>query len=145
MPAQGNRRGQLGDPQIRSVLGGRTRHDDGTVDVLVWNGVINAALMAGDRRLDRHVRLSVTGLDADAYQVRLARVDAEHSNVIAHCPADVEWPDEALWTRLRARDALDEEHLPTITAEGGTARLAFALPMPGVARIRLSRGRPAAN
>ena len=32
-----------------------TRHDDGTVDVLLWNGTINAELMNGDDRLDRTV------------------------------------------------------------------------------------------
>src|SRR5450759_2846568 len=46
------------------------RHDDGTVDVLVWNGTINAALMGGDPRLDRNVRLIVTDLGDTAHKVR---------------------------------------------------------------------------
>jgi xylan 1,4-beta-xylosidase len=117
-----------------------TRHEDGTVDVLVWNGTINAALLDGDPRLDRAVRLTVTGLDRVPYRVSHARIDVGHSNIAAHCPPDVEWPDDDLWARLRARDHLDENRLPDITATDGGARLTFPLPMPGVARIRMSRG-----
>jgi xylan 1,4-beta-xylosidase len=115
-----------------------TRHDDGTVDVLVWNGTVNAALMNGDPRLDREVRLTVDGLGAGGYEVRHARIDVDHSNIAAHCPPDVEWPDEDLWARLRARDHLDEDRLPDLRASGGGAQLTFPLPMPGVARIRMS-------
>jgi xylan 1,4-beta-xylosidase len=113
------------------------RHDDGTVDVLLWNGTVNAALLHGDPRLDRAIRLTVDGLDATGYRASLARIDEEHSNVVAHCPTDVEWPDEALWARLRAQDQLSEVSLPGVPG-GGPAHFDFPLPMPGVARIRLS-------
>ncbi len=122
-----------------------TRHADGTIDVLVWNGTINAALMAGDPRLDRHVQLTTNGLDAHSYQVQLARVDEHHSNVVAHCPADVTWPDEELWAHLRNHDGLDQERLPDALPADGTARLEFDLPMPGIARIRLSAGNATAR
>jgi xylan 1,4-beta-xylosidase len=123
-----------------------TRHDDGTVDVLVWNGTINAALVDGDPRLNRNVSVTIAGLSDGSYLASLARIDAEHSNVVAQCPADVEWPDEAMWAQLRAHDELHEEDLPNITAKDGNTRLDFALPLPGVARIRLSRsGPPAAH
>ena len=49
-----------------------TKHDDGTVDVLVWNGTINGALMDGDPRLDREVEITVDGL-LDAALPRRAR------------------------------------------------------------------------
>jgi xylan 1,4-beta-xylosidase len=127
-----------GDGAGTLVQAWATRHDDGTVDVLVWNGTINAALLAGDRRLDRRVRLTVTGLPATAYHPTLARVDERHSNVAAHCPAHVDWPDDALWARLRAADHLYEERLPDVP--GDAARFDFDLPMPGVARIRLAVG-----
>ena len=39
-----------------------TLHDDGTVDVLVWNGTNNGELMDGDPRLDRTVQITVDGL-----------------------------------------------------------------------------------
>ena len=113
------------------------RHDDGAVDVLVWNGTINAALVTGDPRLDRNVRLIITGLGDTEHKVRLARIDEQHSNVVAQCPPEVLWPDEALWAQLRAHDELYEERLPDIAAQQHVAELNFALPMPGVARIRL--------
>jgi xylan 1,4-beta-xylosidase len=118
---------------------------DGTVDVLVWNGTINAALAHGDPRLDRHVQLTVTGLDASTYRVELARVDERHSNVAASCPAEVTWPDEALWADLRAHDELSTERLPDVRPAAGLARFEFDLPMPGIARIRLSPGRATAG
>ena len=137
----------LGDHVLESHVGGdgadvlvqawATRHDDGTVDVLVWNGTINAALMGGDPRLDRNVRLTVTGLGDTEHKVRLARIDEQHSNVVAQCPPDVQWPDDALWAQLRAHDELYEEGLPDVAAQQHVAELNFALPMPGVARIRL--------
>jgi xylan 1,4-beta-xylosidase len=137
-----------GDQVLRADLAGdgadvlvqawATRHADGTVDVLVWNGTINAALLAGDPRLDRRVRLTVTGLSAATYYPTLARVDEQHSNVAAHCPASVDWPDDELWARLRAADHLHEVRLPTVS--GDTASFDIHLPMPGIARIRLAAG-----
>jgi xylan 1,4-beta-xylosidase len=145
----------LGDDVLATRLSGdgagtlvqawATRHPDGTVDVLVWNGTINAALLDGDPRLDRQVQLTVTGLGDAVRAATLARVDEHHSNIAAHCPPDVTWPDEALWQRLRAADVLDTQHLPDVTPSGGAARFDFALPMPGIARIRLSASRARAR
>ncbi len=130
-----------GDGAGTLVQAWATRHDDGTVDVLVWNGSINAGLMAGDSRLDRSVQLSITGLGPTVYQAWIARIDEQHSNVVAHCPPDVIWPDEALWTSLRENDGLHSERLPDVVA-GGAAHFDFDLPMPGVARIRCVPGTP---
>jgi xylan 1,4-beta-xylosidase len=115
-----------------------TKHDDGTVDVLVWNGTINGALMDGDPRLDRDVRLTITGLDHGPYQVSLARIDEHHSNILDGYPTDVAWPDQQLWQRLHAADRLHEEPLTAVAPELPTARFNIALPMPGVARVRLT-------
>jgi xylan 1,4-beta-xylosidase len=117
-----------------------TRHDDGSVDVLLWNGTINADLMAGTPVLDRHVKLTLTGLDPTLDRVDLALIDSSHSNIASRCPADVEWPDAALWTELRANDHLYEHHLGNITPVNGTASVDLELLMPGVARIRLTKG-----
>ena len=122
-----------------------TKRDDGTVDVLVWNGTINADLMNGEPRLERHMTLRIGGLDEPAYEVKLARVDAKHSNILADYPADVEWPDAALWHQLRAADRLDDERLPDVQPESGATQLDFTLPMPAVARIRLSAVRQRAR
>ncbi|HEY9482436.1 MAG TPA: xylan 1,4-beta-xylosidase [Micromonosporaceae bacterium] len=121
-----------------------TRHDDGTIDVLTWNGTINAAVMSGDSRLDRNVRLEVGGVDpAIAYDMTISRIDVNHSNIAAACPTDTIWPDEQLWSHLRAADALATEPIrttePASATESGqtTLRFDYPLPMPGVARIRL--------
>ncbi|HZD97840.1 MAG TPA: xylan 1,4-beta-xylosidase [Micromonosporaceae bacterium] len=159
-----------GDGAAVLVQCSATRHDDGTIDVLTWNGTINAAVMSGDPRLDRNVRLEVGGLDpAIAYEATLSRIDTNHSNIAAACPTDIIWPDEQLWSRLRAADTLASEpilptgpapstppaptSLPTPAgpptsataspAGDTTLRFDFALPMPGVARIRLRPARSA--
>ncbi|HEY7225646.1 MAG TPA: xylan 1,4-beta-xylosidase [Micromonosporaceae bacterium] len=115
-----------------------SRHDDGTIDVLLWNGTINAELLHGDPRLDRQIRLDITGLAGAGYTTRLARIDADHSNVAAECPADTAWPDDALWARLRASDRLWEQDLPDVPPGNTETQVELSLPMPGVARIRLS-------
>jgi xylan 1,4-beta-xylosidase len=100
-----------------------TKHDDGTVDVL----------------------LTVSGLDAPDYRLDLALIDHEHSNITTSCPPGVEWPDAALWSELRANDQLYERQLPDVTPVKGTARIDVELPMPGVARIRITNGRNTAG
>jgi xylan 1,4-beta-xylosidase len=127
-----------GDGARSLVRAWAARHEDGTVDVLAWNGTVNAALTAGDPRLTRQVAIRITGLDRPSYLASLARVDASHSNIAARCPPGVTWPDETLWAMLRSADRLHEERLPDINPDRRTARFEFALPMPGVARIRLT-------
>lgn len=118
---------------------------EGTVDVLAWNGTVNAELMHGDRRLDRQVEVRLAGLGASSYRAALARIDERHSNISAHFPPQESWPAEAGWQRLRAADALHEERLPDVTPQDGTARFRIELPMPGVARIRLTAGHSSAR
>ena len=130
----------IGDGSGVLVQAWATRHDDGTVDVLVWNGTVNSDLVNGDPRLDRRIHLSVAGLDAPSYEVKLARIDQQHSNVVAQCPEDVDWPDAALWSHLRAQDELYEQQLPDVAPRRRAIHFDFALPMPGVARIRLIAG-----
>jgi len=131
-----------GDGAGSLVQAWAARHDDGTVDVLVWNGTINVALAAGDPRLDRRVEIGIAGLGPGTYQASLARVDERHSNIVARCPADVIWPDERLWQRLRAADRLHSRRLPDVGGGQGAASFSVDLPMPGIARVRLS---PAAS
>ncbi len=141
-----------GDQLLRCTLGGdgadvlveawATRHDDGTVDVLLWNGSVNAAVMAGDPRLQRRVTVTVTGLPGTSYQATLARVDAQHSNIRAGYPDGVDWPDAELWQQLQAADRLHEEQLSAVTRHDNAVEIGIALPQPGVARIRLRAGEP---
>jgi len=133
----------IGDGADVLVRSWATRHDDGTIDVLVWNGTINAALMDGEPCLDRTVRLTVSGLDKSDYEIRLARVDTQHSNIVSGYPADTPWPDAELWKTLRSHDRLHEEDAPVVRPDGSTAQLDVTVPMPGVVRIRLSATRAA--
>ena len=85
-----------GDGAGTLVQAWATRHEDGTVDVLV--------------------------------------------GIVAHCPADLTWPDEALSASLRAAGRLHEDLLPDVTPDHGTALFGLDLSMPEVARIRLTPG-----
>jgi xylan 1,4-beta-xylosidase len=141
---------QLGDDVLDTQLDGdgagvlvqawATRHDNGTVDVLVWNGTINAALFQGDPRLDRRVTLTLENLPASTYTAEVARVDQRHSNIAEWLPTTTDWPDAEEMATLRAHDALDTEPLGVLTAVNGGLQIDLELPMPGVVRVRLSAG-----
>jgi xylan 1,4-beta-xylosidase len=118
-----------------------TRHDDGTIDVLVWNGTCNADLMHGDPRLQRRVSVTLSGLGDGPYRVELARVDAEHSNILAVAPEGVDWPDEQQMADLRAADELFTGELPELAPTSGSGSLELDLPQPGVVRVRLEEKR----
>jgi xylan 1,4-beta-xylosidase len=118
-----------------------TRHDDGTVDVLVWNGTINAALMNGDPRLVRDVTVGLSGLTGTSYAVEVARVDEQHSNIRA-VASQAAWPDEAEWQTLRAADVLHTHEVDDLAPTSGSGSLKVTLPQPGIVRIRLHDGVP---
>jgi len=115
----------------------------GTVDVLLWNGTVNAELMHGDPRLARDVTVRLSGLPATSYAVEVARVDEQHSNIKSAWSA-TDWPDPGEWERLRAADRLHTDELEDLVTTGGTGTVAVTLPQPGVVRIRLraATGRP---
>ncbi len=115
------------------------RHEDGTVDVLVFNGTINAAVMNGDPRLDREVAVRIDGLAAPSYRAELARVDRTHSNVLAGYPDGLDWPDAERLAAMREADRLDTQAVP-VEFSGASATLRLTVPQPGVARIRLVPG-----
>jgi xylan 1,4-beta-xylosidase len=114
-----------------------TRHDDGTLDVLVWNGTVNADLVQGDPRLVREVVVTMNGLPGSGYDVEVARVDDDHSNIRSVAP-DADWPDEAGWARLREADHLYTDEVDGLVPDSGSASVSVTLPQPGVARIRLT-------
>ena len=138
---------ELGDDLVAAELTGdgagtlirafSTRAADGRIDVLVWNGTVNADLMAGDDALRRTVAVELTGLSGP-YTATLARVDEHHSNILDGYPAGTDWPDADLMGQLHGRDELSIESLPNV--DGPTASFEINLPMPGIARLRLSPG-----
>ena len=115
-----------------------TRHDNGTVDVLIWNGTMNQHQQSGYPWLDRTVKVQLSHLKPGAYRVALARVDQGHSNIIRAWNETKDWPNELEWQQLQALDRLDEVTVHShLALEQDTFYFAFDLPMPGVARLRL--------
>jgi xylan 1,4-beta-xylosidase len=127
-----------GDGAGALVDGWATNSDDGTVRVLLWNGTLNQAQSTGAPLLDRSVELSVQGLEAGSYDVSLARVDLQRSNVLQSWSGEGDWPTDEEWEQLRAADRLDEEDLGERAGEDGELSFRLELPMPGVARLRLT-------
>jgi xylan 1,4-beta-xylosidase len=130
--------GLEGDGAGSLVDGLAARAGDGSVDVLLWNGTLDQSKVDGEALLGREVRVHVDGLAPGAYRATLARVDDCHSNIAAHWSNGDDWPDEDGWARLRAADRLWEEPLGDVEAADGRLEVTFALPMPGVARLRLA-------
>ena len=114
------------------------RDDAGVVDVLLWNVAPDARTYEGRDDLGRAVDVRVAGLSAEAYDVEVARVDNEHSSISAHVPAGTVWPDQDEWTRLHGLDGLHTEAHGTATPDGGAWSTRITVPMPGIARVRLT-------
>ncbi|RIV24132.1 xylan 1,4-beta-xylosidase [Alicyclobacillaceae bacterium I2511] len=139
---------EMGPTEVASELAGdgagtlvdawATRHDDGMIDVLVWNGTMNQYQQTGYPWLDRTVNVQLSHLKPGAYRVTLARVDRGHSNIIRAWNEAKDWPNELEWQQLSAMDHLDEVTIHSHWVLGqDTFQFAFDLPMPGVARLRL--------
>jgi xylan 1,4-beta-xylosidase len=127
-----------GDGAGMLVDGWAARKPDGSVDVLLWNGTLNQRQASGDLLLGREVRLRVEGLESDRYAASVARIDEGHSNLLRDWPHDRDWPSPDEWKDLRGRDRLDEEDRGALEVRGGAIDTTLDLPMPGVARLRLS-------
>lgn len=128
----------LGDGAGSLVDAWVSRKPDGTIDILAWNGTLDQSKSQGDPLLARHLEVRIEQLTKRAYQCSLARVDAVHSNIANHWKSEDAWPTVEQWVKLRAADVLDEHPLPDIFPHNGTAHVDFALPMPGVVRLRLT-------
>lgn len=145
---------ELGTERIKLEMGGdgagslvdafATRKPDGSIYVLAWNGTLDQTKAGGWGLLDRRVILKLRGLGAQKYRASLARVDNYNSNALARYRALAEhwgttsaWPTEDQWKILKQGDQLDERTLPAPSMEAGVLTVAFDLPMPGVARLKL--------
>lgn len=139
----------FGDGAGSLVDGVATRKSDGSVHVLLWNGSLDHGKASGHPLLDRRVRLCLEGLTG-SYRAFLARVDNQHSNILARyrelhgfglLP---DWPGPEEWEALREADHLDERELAIPDPEGGACGWYWTLdlPNPGVLRLRLEPLRP---
>ncbi len=126
-----------GDGAGSLVDGWATRTDDGTVQLLLWNGTLEQAKAGGDTLLGRTLWIAVDGLDSARYSASVARVDEERSDLTGRLRGLQGWPAPEQWEELRRADRLDEEQLPARETAGGRFELELRLPMPGVARLRL--------
>ncbi|MBY5164161.1 GH39 family glycosyl hydrolase [Salsipaludibacter albus] len=140
--AQGDDRLALdlsGDGADGLVDGWATRHDDGTIDVLLWNGTLDQTRVDGDDALCRRVEVHLPALDGPR-RVTIARVDDHHSNVTTRYDRDDGWPTDDQWADLAAADVLDEREAAPAELSRDDADLVVTLdlPMPGVARVRVS-------
>lgn len=142
---------QQGDDELPLVLDGdgggglvdgwATRHEDGTVDVLLWNGTLDQSRVDGDPALDRTVTITVAGGPGPRH-VSVARVDRRHSDLATRLRGDEagdgSWPDPDRWADLQAADRLHVEDWGRHEPDGGELALDVDLPMPGVVRVRLA-------
>jgi xylan 1,4-beta-xylosidase len=141
---------RLGDDELACELAGdgagglveawASRHADGRLSIVAWNGTLDQSKAGGEPLLARTVHLRVEGLDGGRRTVRHRRVDAGHSNVSATWArlGDGDWPDEAGWQALRAADKLEElEPARTVDVDHGRLELEFELPMPAVSLIEI--------
>jgi xylan 1,4-beta-xylosidase len=106
--------------------------------VLLWNGTLNQRQASGDPLLGRDIGLRVEGLAEGRYGLTVARIDDGHSNLLRDWRRSGDWPSGDEWEELRSRDRLDEEDLGGVDVASGALETTLALPMPGVARLRVS-------
>ncbi len=114
-----------------------SRHDDGSLTVLLWNHTLDQDKMAGDEALARTVRLRLDGVSGDA-TATVTRLDAEHGDVAtlaARIGVD-DWPTDEQWEQLRAADRLADE-----PAELDDGTVLLDLPQPSAALVRIVPGR----
>jgi xylan 1,4-beta-xylosidase len=127
-----------GDGASSMVDGWVSRDAGGRIDVLAWNGTLDQSKRDGAAILDRHLVLRLEGLDAGTYEVRVARVDNDHSNLVARWNGATRWPEDDEWATLAREDRLHEEDMGLLRSDAGVGQLELDLPMPAVVRIQLT-------
>jgi xylan 1,4-beta-xylosidase len=142
---------QLGDDRLACEIEGDgagdmvqtigSRHRDGRVAIVAWNGTADVSKAGGEPLLDRTLTLDVTGLSEPSYRLRHRRLDNSHSNLVsswAEIGGGADWPDRGGWARLAARDRLEDfEPERTVSPTDGRLQLAFELAMPSVSLLEL--------
>jgi xylan 1,4-beta-xylosidase len=144
---------RLEDREVRCTLTGDgagslveawASRGEGRVAIALWNGTLDQGKAEGDAALRREIALTITGLDPGPYLFRHRRLDLDHSNIhgLWETFGGDDWPDDFGWDRLRERDYLEDLEPPASieVGHGGTVKLTFDLPMPGMSLIELDRG-----
>ena len=129
-----------GDGADGLVQAWASRHDDGSLTILVWNHTLDQRKAAGEASLARTVRLQLDGVAAGT-TATLTRLDADHGDVttLAAKLGVGDWPTDEQWEALRAADTLTAE--PATLAEGPEgAVLEVALGQPSAVLLRVVTG-----
>lgn len=127
-----------GDGADSLVQSWASRHDDGSLSILVWNHTLDQHKAAGDPALARTVRLALSGV-AQGATAEVTRLDADHGDVatLAARLGVADWPTDEQWEQLRAADTLVPQPAKLRHAEG-TAVLELDLPQPSAALVRVT-------
>ncbi|GHO83187.1 GH39 family glycosyl hydrolase [Dictyobacter formicarum] len=126
-----------GDGAGSLLDGWATRKEDGTIDLLVWNGTLDQSKLDGSILLNRQLNVNLEQLPQRHYTVSIARVDSTHSNIAQHWSGEQDWPTTDQWSELHSADKLHETIQSIVVTEEGNASLTLDLPMPGIIRVRL--------
>jgi xylan 1,4-beta-xylosidase len=134
---------RLGETQLPVVADGdgadglvqawASRHDDGSLTVLLWNHTLDQGKATGDAALARTVGLRLEGLPEGA-SATATRLDADHGDIatLAGRLGVGDWPTDEQWEQLREADRLTDE--PVELADG---TLAVDLPQPSAVLVRI--------
>ncbi|MEH1016398.1 xylan 1,4-beta-xylosidase [Micromonospora sp. CPCC 206060] len=137
---------RLGDTELPVRAGGdgaeglvqtwASRHDDGSLAVLVWTSTLDQSKRDGDPALARRVALTVDG--AAGRPVRLTRLDRHHGDIttLAERLGVDGWPDAAQSEALREVDTLDAEPVDVVERNGSMV-LELEVPQPGAVLVEV--------
>jgi xylan 1,4-beta-xylosidase len=141
---------RLGETQLPVVADGdgadglvqawASRHDDGSLSVLVWNHTLDQGKATGDASLARTVQVRLDGLDLATATV--TRLDTDHGDVatLADRLGVGDWPSDEQWDQLRAADRLTDEPVELDRVDG-SASVTISQPQPSAVLLRVGAPR----
>ncbi len=114
-----------------------SRHEDGSLTILVWNHTLDQDKRSGDDSLARAVRLHLEGL-GDGATAEVTRLDADHGDVttLAERLGVGDWPTDEQWDQLQAANTLVAEPVALQHALGG-AMLELDVPQPSAVLVHV--------
>ncbi|MET9478190.1 glycoside hydrolase [Streptomyces sp. NPDC002922] len=127
-----------GDGADGLVQSWASRHDDGSLGILLWNHTLDQQKAQGDAALARTVRLRLDGLGEGA-TAQITRLDAEHGDIatLAGRLGVSDWPTEKQWDQLRSADTLVTEPA-ALEHTGEAVFLTLEMPQPSAVLVQVS-------
>ena len=126
-----------GDGADGLVQSWASRHDDGSLTVLVWNHTLDQLKAQGDDALARTVRLQLEGV-AEGATAEVTRLDTDHGDVatLAARLGVGDWPTDGQWEQLRTADTLVAEPA-ALQFTAGAAVIDLDLPQPSAVLVHI--------